>query len=127
MLEKYNIKSGEDYANLIINQMIGTEREEKEENKTPIDLLNFWFEEIKILAYNTWNDYITGKRENYAFNTNEYIVTYNKACELYTQKILDGMVDKELIQVGVGENGDILYSLSEKGKDLVEQMGYTKK
>lgn len=115
-----NIKSGDDYAKLIINQMNETEQETPENERTPIELLHFWFQEIEILADKKWMEYILGKSETYIFTPTEMMNLYDKANERYIQEILNSLVDKDLVQVGIRNDGEIVYSITEEGKNAVE-------
>ena len=65
---------------------------------------------------NSYNDYITGKKDNYLLSDEDMADAYERAGLKYTQEVLNGLVDKGVVQAGVGESGEILYSLTEKGK-----------
>lgn len=108
-----NISSGDDYAQLLIDEIL--KDEEESYNKMPMILLSFWFDEIKTLADITWNQYIVGKRDMYEFDNEEFEQTFNNAGMRYTEELLNGLVDKELVEVGVGEKGDILYKITDEG------------
>ncbi len=120
-MNNLNIKSGHDYAQSIIQMMIQTEKEVPDSEKTPEKLMNFWFEEIEILADSRWMEYILGKRETYRFNADEVMDLYNKANERYVQEILNGLVDKDLIQAGINENGEMMYKITEEGSEIVKK------
>ena len=109
MIQNYN--SGEDYANAII-ETLKTSIEED----LPEVLLDYWCEELYELAINSYNDYIVGKKEVYLLTEEEATKAYEKAGLKYTQFIVDGLVDKDLVQAGISPDGEILYSLTEKGK-----------
>lgn len=114
-----NIKSGDDYAKVIIATMRQTEKKTPENERTPIELLHFWFREIEILADKKWMDYILGKCDTYIFSDTEMMKLYDKANELYTQETLNSLVDKDLVKVEINENGDMMYSITEEGKKVV--------
>ena len=111
-----NINSGNDYARLLIDEIL--KDEEASYNKMPILLLSFWIDEIKTLADETWRQYIIGKRELYIFTPDEFDQTFNRAGSKYTGELLDGLVDKGMVEVRVGETGDLLYKLTEEGTKI---------
>jgi len=112
-----DIKSGAEYAQLLIDDIIEGEKELPTDQQLPINLLTYWCEEIEIYADKTWVDYITGKREHFSFDENEFRGLFEKAGMRYTGDILDGLVDKEMVQVSIREDGEIVYSATDKGKD----------
>ena len=117
-----NINSGADYANLIINTLMETEQEFPDDEKTESGLLKHQFITISELADKTYSDYVAGKRESYMFSEEEFISTAHKARENYIQELVNGMVDKDLLEVSIDENGDMLYGLSDKGKEEAKEI-----
>ena len=83
----------------------------------PSDLLDYWCDDVYHLAIQSYNDYIIGKRDFYELTVEEIEASYNRASLKFTEEIIDGMVDKELLQVSVDEEGEFLYSLTDKGRD----------
>ena len=116
-----NISSGNDYARLLIDEILKEEDEAPLGKKMPILLLSFWIDEIKTLADITWDQYIKGKRDMYEFSTDEFEKTFNDAGMRYTEEILDGLVDKGMVEVGVGKEGDILYKITDEGIKHIKQ------
>ena len=57
------------------------------------------------------------KKEYYELTVEEIEASYNRASQKFTEEIIDGMVDKELLQVSVAEDGEFLYSLTDKGRE----------
>ena len=111
-----NIQSGEDYARVIINAIIEDELDMPKDQRMDSKMLQYWCEEIQIFANQTWKEYIMGNRESYMFTESELKKLYENAGLKYASDILNGLVDKEMIEVSVGEGGDLLYSLTEKGR-----------
>jgi len=116
------IESGEDYYNQIVEMIKESELEEPENQRTPYQLIQLWFEEIKEAANENWILYITGKRENFQFTLDEMEKLYNKANERYTNKAIESLLDKELIQCGIDINGEMVFSLTEKVKETVNKI-----
>jgi predicted transcriptional regulator len=54
------------------------------------------------------------------FDEDEFRGLFEKAGIRYTGDILDGLVDKDMVQVGVREDGEIVYSTTSKGKQALK-------
>ena len=117
-----NINSGNDYAQLLIDEILKDEDSAPLNKKMPILLLSFWINEIKTLADETWKQYIIGKRDSYEFTLDEFDQTLNRAGLKYTEELLDGLVDKGVVEVRVGEKGDMLYGLTEEGIKIANNL-----
>lgn len=118
-MSKDNIQSGQDYAKVLIDIIIEGELSYPQKDRMDSRLLNYWTEEIKNFADETWQKYIVGQRESYLFDEDEMKVLYEKAGLRYASDILNGLIDKEMIEVGVREDGELVYSLTDKGRDYV--------
>ena len=64
-MSKDNIQSGEDYAKILIDIIVEGELSYPRKERMDGRLLNYWTEEIRIFADETWHKYITGERESY--------------------------------------------------------------
>ncbi len=118
-MSKDNIQSGRDYAKVLIDIIIEEELSYPQKDRMDSRLLNYWTEEIKNFADETWQKYIIGQRESYLFDEEEMKVLYEKAGLRYASDILNGLIDKEMIEVGVREDGELVYGLTDKGRDYV--------
>lgn len=118
-MDNDNIQSGEDYARVMINTIVEGESSLPEEERIDVKLLQYWCDEIAIFADKTWNAYIIGERETYIFDDVEFRQLFDNAGLRYASDILNGLVDKDMVQVGVREDGELVYSLTEKGKDHI--------
>ena len=107
---EHNINSGEEYAKLL------TETIKSADGPLPEELIEYWCEDIWEMAVNSYNDYILGKKDDYLLSDVDMNEAYDRAGIKYTQEILNGLVDKGMVQAGISENGEILYSLTEEGK-----------
>lgn len=114
-----NINSGADYANVIITSVIDAESDLPVDQRLPSLLLTFWCQEIANKADETWMEYITGKRETYLMSDVEMKDLFDNAGVKYVSKLVDGMVDNDVLETYVDENGDILYGLTENGKKMM--------
>jgi hypothetical protein len=108
---EHNINSGQEYAKILVKTL-----RDSVEQDFPAELLIYWCQEVSEMAINSYNQYITGKLDTYLLSQEEVTDAYERAGLRYSQFILNGLVDKDLVQVGVGPDGEILYSLTEKGK-----------
>jgi len=106
-----NINSAEEYANLLVSTL-----REAPSDEMPIDLLNYWCDNVYELAINSYNSYLLGKRESFMLYTDEIEDAYQKAGLKYTEDLLNGMLDKGVIEALINEAGEIVYGLTEKGK-----------
>jgi DNA-binding PadR family transcriptional regulator len=117
-----NINSGAEYAQLLINSIKTAESELSLNEQMDPMLLECWIELIEEKADKSYNDYIIGKRETFLMDENEISEMFKTAHENYVQKMLNSMVDKDLLEVSIGEEGDLLYGLSDKGRDEASRM-----
>ncbi|NDA78737.1 MAG: hypothetical protein EB010_12430 [Acidimicrobiia bacterium] len=108
---KDNINSGHDYAKILIDTL-----RETPDPLMPQELLDYWCENIYDMAVKSYNDYIVGKKDYFELSMEEVEKAYEDAGLKYTQDILNGMLDKDLIKALIDETGEIVYSLTEKGK-----------
>jgi len=116
-----NIQSGQDYARIIINTIFEGELSLSEDMRMDSKLLQYWSDEIMTHADKTWQEYIIGERETYIFDDEEFRQLFENAGLRYASDILNGLVDKDMVQVGVREDGELVYSLTEKGKDHIDE------
>jgi hypothetical protein len=121
MIDPNQINSGSDYAQLVIENILEIERTLPVDQQMPIDLLTHLTKLVETEADKHYAEYIIGKRETFLFSGVELTDLFNKAGELYVGDILDGLVDKDMLEVSVDENGEFLYGLSELGKQVTEQ------
>jgi len=87
----------------------------------PLDLLTHLTKLIETEADKHYAAYIIGKRETFMFSDVELNDLFNKAGELYVGDMIDNLVDKDMLEVSIDENGEMLYGLSELGKQVTEQ------
>jgi hypothetical protein len=106
----HDINSGEDYAKLLTDTL------RQADGPLPDELVEYWCENVWEMAVNSYNDYVAGKKDDYLLSDEDINEAYDRAGIRYTQETLNGLVDKGIVQANVGEGGEILYSLTEKGK-----------
>ena len=114
-----NIKSAEDYANVVIETILEAEQEVPVEEQMSSTLITIQMKNICELADTTWAEYIKGDRETFLFSDEEFIDLTKKSFEEYVQSMLNKMSDDGFIQAGIDNNGDIVYNITEEGKKIV--------
>ena len=117
--KEYN--SAQEYAQAMIDDIIALEKTLPTSEQLPINLLTYWCEEIQLLAEQCWNNYLTGKRDDYKFDEDEFTDAYNKAGIRYTGDIIEGLVEDGYVQMGIREDGEIVYSATDKGKGYLDR------
>lgn len=110
---KQEINSPEEYAQLLVDSLMESGEEDE---VMPPELIKYWCENVYSAAIKSYNDYLVGKRETFLLSENEMEEAYDKAGMSYTEDLLNGLLDKDMIQAGINKEGSIVYSLTEEGK-----------
>jgi hypothetical protein len=110
-----NIKSGDDYADILISNM-GLLMEEG----MPIDLIDYWAREVRTLCNIKYLKYIEGDEESFMLTDDEIMEVYNIATQKLIGDTLGDLVEKGMVRMSVDENGEVLYSATEKGLDQIK-------
>jgi hypothetical protein len=118
MLE--NITSGDDYAKILIESVVESEIDIPTSERMDPDLFIIWKKIIYKESNSKWQDYIIGKNDSYLFSDIEFTETFQKAAQELVSNTLSGLFDKEMVKMSVGDDGEILYSLTEEGKKQAE-------
>lgn len=106
-LEDFNIQSGDDYANLLINDLrVMVEREGMEE-----DLFKVWEKHIRKLCNLRYYQYVSGDVESFMLSESEMMQTYKDSTMEYTGEILASLVEKGKVSMAINEGGEIVYGL----------------
>jgi hypothetical protein len=75
---------------------------------------------LLLIAEDAWTDYLTGDRENYTLYDDELEMAWQKASHQQTQDMINKLVDLDLVQTGINKDGDIVYSITEDGKEYLK-------
>ena len=86
-----------------------------------IDKLPELFPILKEYIEKKYMAYINGQIEIYHITQNEFDYIWRKATEENVIKILTSLSEKEMVQPFINANGDIVYGLTEKGKEYCEK------
>lgn len=116
-----DINSPQEYSHLLITTILEGEKTIPEEQQMPINLLTYLTQYIEEYVEQKWDKYLIGTEETFMLNDVEMEKLFNKAGESYTQDVINDLVDKDMLETYVDENGDILYGLSELGKQASEK------
>lgn len=99
--------NAQEYANDIIMTIL----HETEKTLTPLELelMEYWFDEIKTKCESQFHSYLIGNAESYMLNENEIVEAYNEAKNKLVSDTLTSLLDKGAIEMSVNENGEICY------------------
>lgn len=111
-IENYNIRSGDDYADLLIGDIKDTNHELGLET----EVLEYWFTEIRKVCNKRYMDYIEGTEDSFMLSEEEMINTYKEATLKYTGDLLAELVDEGKVSVGINEDGEIVYGAKDWNK-----------
>ena len=115
MLDNYNINSGDDYADLIINDLKNID------GNMPEEIIEYWSIEIRTLCNINYLKYIEGELDSFLLTDEQLEGTYKTAVEKVVGDTLAGLLDNEMIEMGIDEKGEVVYSATEKGKEAIKQ------
>lgn len=113
-LDGFNIQSGDDYANLLINDLrVMVDKEGMEE-----DLFKVWEKHIRKLCNLRYYQYISGDVESFMLSDSEMMQTYKDSTLEYTGEILSSLVEKGKVSMSINQDGEILYGIP---KDTIKE------
>jgi hypothetical protein len=116
----HDFKDAEHYASTIRGIIIEEATRVSDDPAMPEELVAYWAENMYNACYKAYNDYIIGKRDDYRLSDIESYEQYEKAGLQFTQELVNGLVDRDLLEVSVGPGGDLLYSTTNKGSEVVD-------
>ena len=106
-LQDFNIQSGDDYADLLINDLrVMVEIEGMEE-----DLFKVWEKNIRNLCNLRYYQYVSGDVDSFMLSDSEMMQTYKDSTLEYTGEILASLVEKGEVSMAINADGEILYGL----------------
>lgn len=121
-MNNHNVTSGGDYALLLINTLLESQNEVDDRDKLDSNMLKNLFTRIHEHANASWEEYIKGNRETYLFADNEMEAIFEIAIQDTTADLLEGLIERDMVAISaVNENGELLYSLTEKGEEYAKQ------
>ena len=113
-LENHSIQSGDDYANLLIDDLrVMTEQEGMEE-----DIFKVWEKHIRKLCNLRYFQYVSGDIESFMLSEQEMLHTYKDSTLEYTGEILSSLVEKGEVSMSINPDGEILYGIP---KQMVQE------
>lgn len=106
-LENFNIQSGDEYADLLIENLRGYD---EFNSSLPDDLMKYWEDGVRKLCNERYSLYMKGKIDSYLLTDDDMLNTYKEASLKMTGDILAELVEKGEVKMGINENGEIVYS-----------------
>ena len=104
--EDYSFSSGDEYADILIRNLIESDDLSQE---LPEDLINYWAEEIRKICNERYALYIRGEADDYRLYEGDMLDTYKEASLKATQDIIRDLVEKGEVQMAVNDQGEIVY------------------
>ena len=121
---KNNFNSLEEYRKGFINELkaIQNEMDNLDEGKVDEETFKIWVDLLDIMCESNYIEYINNVREDFLITSDQFTEALEKAKELSISLALASLSEKGLIDVSINENGELLYSLSEEGKEAAKQI-----
>jgi hypothetical protein len=116
MLNEYNINSGDDYADLLINDL-----HTSIDDGMPDDVIEYWSKEIRQLCNLKYLKYIEGEEESYMLTDTEMEETFKVATEKLIGDTLGDLVDKGMVKMSIDNDGEVRYQATEEGLNHVKE------
>lgn len=111
----------EEYLEGLIKSIIDGEKEIPEEHRIPEKLFSIWLVKLKKAVDDAFLEYLTnGSRDTYVLSTEEFEKTFEDAGMDYTDSLVSELVDEDLLEAVIDENGNILYTLSHNAKKYIK-------
>ena len=104
--EDYSFSSGEEYADILIRNLIESDDLSQE---LPEDLINYWAEEIRKICNERYALYIRGEADDFRLYEGDMLDTYKEASLKATQDIIRNLVEKGEVQMAINDQGEIVY------------------
>lgn len=116
MLSNENISSGDQYADLLIETIRISHTVCSGSDRVDDEVVDKWCENIREACLSKYADYISGEVEDYRLEEKEVMDLYDKAVSDITAELLASLVEKGDVKMAIREDGEIVYSATEKGK-----------
>lgn len=120
-LEEFNITDGEQYANLLTEEIWLSHRKHGSGNEAEDEVIEYWCQEIKQACIKRYAEYIAGDEEDYRLGDGEMMELYRKAVDRVTSEAIEALLEKGDIRMGVSQTGEILYSTTDQGKKKLKE------
>jgi hypothetical protein len=112
---EFDFNNGDEYADAIINDL------KTFDNGLPEDVIDYWSIEIRQLCNVKFLHYITGEEETYALSDVDLEQTFRTATEKLVGDTLGNLVDKGMVKMSIGDDGEVLYSSTEEGRKWADK------
>jgi DNA-binding HxlR family transcriptional regulator len=120
MLE--NFKSGDDYAQTLIQSIVESENNIPKSERMDPELFRIWVKVITKKCNKKWNSYMIGEIEEFLLDEEEFTKTFQQATETMISDTLGDLVDKNMVKVAIDDNGEFVYSLTDQGQEVAKNL-----
>jgi len=72
-------------------------------------------------CHETYMEYISEDLDSFLLTDQDMMLLFKEATRRYTGELIEGMVHKGMLNMGVDDEGEIVYSLSAKGRKSLEK------
>lgn len=115
-----NINSGDDYANLLIANMEELRYHQDESDFHPA-IFELWCDNVRLLCRKRYRDYIKEIADTFLLSDEDMRKALQEATTAYIEQGIEELLDREVIEMSIDDKGEVLYSLTGKGKGLFEE------
>lgn len=91
------------------------------ENRMDDKFLSILREKLELAINDSMILYLTNHKDSYELNEEEIDRCYESAGMEYTDSMVNDLVDNGYLQATIDEKGNVLYGLTEKTKDYLDQ------
>ena len=84
------------------------------------DFRRIFMDKLIVSIKKAWKEYEISQRDTYILTEEELEIVFTESKEEVVANSLMKLSDLGLVQTGININGEITYSLTEKGKDLAD-------
>lgn len=120
-MENYEHSSREEYYNHLIKEITRIVEESPPDLIPDLDesFLDIWKEKIEKYVDESFLQYFTESRSNYMLTDEEFQKSFEEAGLEYADRVINNLVDKDLLEVSISKDGEMLCGLTDKGKKLI--------
>ena len=116
-----NKKEAMAYAKELIKTLTDFEEASEEKGLIP-PVFDLWMILLQEKCRIRLKEYLDGKSDTYKLTDTEVGEAYNKATSDWVGESIADMVSTGLVQVSISEKGEMIYSLTEKGENIANEL-----
>lgn len=81
---------------------------------------SIFYEKLLPVVEKYWTEYLVGNRDSYYLSEDDIELAWKDSFTDIIQNSLNNLSDMGFVNVSVKDNGDIVYSISDKGQDFLK-------